>query len=64
MELKPTLDRAFNSASIGIVSKDQFGNIAAVTQQASEIIEIARYLGISQPSVVRELKKHGISQSS
>jgi len=40
MELKPTLDQAFNSASIGIVSTDQFGNIAAINQQASEIIGI------------------------
>jgi PAS domain S-box-containing protein/TyrR family helix-turn-helix protein len=40
MELKPTLEQAFNSASIGIVSTDQFGNIAVINQQASEIIGI------------------------
>ena len=40
MELKPTLEQAFNSASIGIVATDQFGNIAAINQQASEIIGI------------------------
>ena len=42
MELKPTLDQAFNSASIGILSTDQIGNIAAINQQASEIIGIDR----------------------
>ena len=42
MELKPTLDQAFNSASIGILSTDQTGNIAAINQQASEIIGIDR----------------------
>jgi PAS domain S-box-containing protein/TyrR family helix-turn-helix protein len=42
MELKPTLDQAFNSASIGILSTDQSGNIAAINQQASEIIGIDR----------------------
>ncbi len=42
MELKPTLDQAFNSASIGILSTDQNGNIAAINQQASEIIGIDR----------------------
>jgi PAS domain-containing protein len=42
MELKPTLDQAFNSASIGIISADQFGNIAAVNRQASEIIGIKK----------------------
>jgi PAS domain S-box-containing protein/TyrR family helix-turn-helix protein len=42
MELKPTLDQAFNSASIGIISTDQFGNIAAINQQASEIIGIEK----------------------
>jgi PAS domain S-box-containing protein/TyrR family helix-turn-helix protein len=42
MELKPTLDQAFNSASIGILSTDQSGNIVAVNQQASEIIGIDR----------------------
>ncbi len=40
MELKPTLEQAFNSASIGIVSTDQFGNIVAINQQASEIVGI------------------------
>ena len=40
MELKPTLDQAFNSASIGIVSTDPCGTIVAVNQQASEIIGI------------------------
>jgi len=40
MELKPTLDQAFNSASIGIISTDQFGNIAAINQQASEIKKV------------------------
>ena len=40
MELKPTLDQAFDSASIGILSTDPFGNIAAINQQASEIIGI------------------------
>jgi len=40
MELKPTLQQAFNSASIGIVSTDQFGNIVAINQQASEIVGI------------------------
>jgi TyrR family helix-turn-helix protein/PAS domain S-box-containing protein len=40
MELKPTLDQAFNSASIGILSTDHIGNIAAINQQASEIIGI------------------------
>ena len=43
MEMKPTLDQAFNSASIGILSTDQFGNIAAINQQASEIIGIQRH---------------------
>ena len=43
MALKPTLEQAFNSASIGIVSTDQFGNIAAVNQQASEIIGIDKH---------------------
>ena len=43
MDLKPTLDQAFNSASIGIISTDQFGNIAAVNQQASEIIGIDKH---------------------
>ncbi|MGD8291316.1 MAG: sigma 54-interacting transcriptional regulator [Desulfobacterales bacterium] len=42
MEMKPTLDQAFNSASIGILSTDRFGNIAAINQQASEIIGIQR----------------------
>jgi PAS domain S-box-containing protein/TyrR family helix-turn-helix protein len=42
MELKPTLDQAFNSASIGILSTDQLGNIAAINQQASEIIGVDR----------------------
>jgi len=42
MELKPTLDQAFNSASIGILSTDHIGNIAAINQQASEIIGIDR----------------------
>ena len=42
MEMKPTLDHAFNSASIGIISTDQFGNIAAINQQASEIIGIEK----------------------
>jgi hypothetical protein len=32
MELKPTLDQAFNSASIGILSTDQLGNIAAINK--------------------------------
>ena len=43
MEMKPTLDQAFNSASIGILSTDQFGNIAAINQQASDIIGIQRH---------------------
>ena len=43
MELKPTLDQAFNSASIGIISTDQFGNIAAINQQASEIIGVDKH---------------------
>lgn len=42
MELKPTLDQAFISASIGILSTDQRGNIAAINQQASEIMGIDR----------------------
>jgi PAS domain S-box-containing protein/TyrR family helix-turn-helix protein len=42
MELKPTLNQAFNSASIGILSTDPSGNIAAINQQASEIIGIDR----------------------
>jgi PAS domain S-box-containing protein len=40
MEMKPTLDQAFNSASIGILSTDKFGNITAINQQASEIIGV------------------------
>ena len=40
MELKPTLDQAFDSASIGILSTDPLGNIVAINQQASEIIGI------------------------
>ena len=32
--------------------------------QCKSTREIARYLGISQPSVVRKLKKYGISQSN
>jgi PAS domain S-box-containing protein/TyrR family helix-turn-helix protein len=42
MEVKPTLDQAFNAASIGIISTDQFGNIAAINRQASEIIGIKK----------------------
>ena len=42
MKWKPTLDQAFNSASIGILSTDQSGNIAAINQQAAEIIGIDR----------------------
>ena len=32
--------------------------------QCKSTREIARYLGISQPSVVRKLRKYGISQSN
>ncbi|MEX1326053.1 MAG: hypothetical protein AB1Z29_04575 [Desulfobacterales bacterium] len=32
--------------------------------QCESTREIAKYLGISQPSVVRKLKKYGISRQS
>ena len=64
-EIQTAANRTLTPSKLTVKLKETESKmLKAAFMQCKSTREIARYLGISQPSVVRKLKKYGISQSN
>ncbi len=64
-EIQPVATRTITPSKLTVKLKETEAKMLRTAfMQCKSTREIARYLGISQPSVVRKLKKHGISRSN
>jgi TyrR family helix-turn-helix protein len=64
-EIQTTASRTVAPSILTVKLKETESKILKTAfMQCKSTREIAKYLGISQPSVVRKLKKYGISRSN
>ena len=64
-EIKTAANRTVSPSILAVKLKETESKMLKTAfMQCKSTREIARYLGISQPSVVRKLRKYGISQSN